>query len=234
MLPIKSINISKTHTPLWLRLIITGSILFLIGVFWLTVQAAEVEENREEIYTEIINTRIEDTTIIQNTSGEVIQAPPQVLNEEVVTLTSEEIITPPSTAEIVIAKVTPQPSEIDSYVRMKCAGSCSEERIAGAVANGTILYNIAVEYGVNPMFLVALGWHESGLVADRTNCANYNGTCDIGIMQWNDVHLQRIDNNCRLNVECSARFAASDIKYGKEGQWCALPKVYADGYTSGY
>ena len=97
-----------------------------------------------------------------------------------------------------------------------------------------IITEIANKYGVNPNFMIRLAFYESGLRSNALNCNNSDGGCDRGIMQWNSKWHPEIDDNCAYDVRCAVEKAAINIKYGKEHQWYAVKKVYAEGIYSNY
>lgn len=48
-------------------------------------------------------------------------------------------------------------------------------------------------HGINLQLMQAIVMQESGGQADAVNCANTNGTCDIGLTQINSRHLPRLE-----------------------------------------
>jgi len=178
-----------------IRLFKIAAVMFLIGALWQTVQAKEVEENQEEIYTEIISTKIPSSVIIRNTS---YLAPQETIEVEVEQSIEEEVIEAP-------ANVQPE------IVKASLVATNNVEQIIIDAAN---------RWGIDVNSFYCLAVAESGVLPNNSarNTDKYR-TLDRGLYMINDYWHPEVSDSCAYNAECSADWSAMRISQDYGYEW---------------
>src|SRR5712692_11328204 len=101
----------------------------------------------------------------------------------------------------------------------------------------TVLFKKAIEWakqagfrGAGLVTVVAIAYAESGLSASAVNCNNPGGTCDRGILQFNNHFHPEVSDACAYDPACSFRAAYRVSNQGKS----FTPWVSYNNSTSAY
>ncbi len=123
-------------------------------------------------------------------------------------------------------------SIIPAYSHNEATASYSEpkENIAEQITKDPVkqyVVNQAIANNLDPLELIAVIQGESGFNPNAYN-VNTNGTVDLGIAQWNSIHIKSgfITVECAGNAECAIdKMIAKRLKDGNYSAWYAARKL---------